>query len=119
MYIKAHKDKYGLNWLLKMCNVNKNAYYNFFKNKKEEANKKKDKLKEALVETYHKHNGIPGYRILTSYLMQQGYHISPLTTYKYMKELKIRSVVRRKKPKYVKGVAHKVFENKINRNFRS
>ena len=97
--------------------VKSHAYYNFFKNKKEEANKKKDKLKEALVETYHKHNGIPGYRVLTSYLMQQGYHISPLTTYKYMKELKIRSVVRRKKPKYVKGEAHKVFENKLNRNF--
>ena len=45
---------------------------------------------------------------------------SPLTVHKYMnKELGLASVVRRKKPDYRKGTAHKVFENLVHQEFHA
>lgn len=116
--IEKNKKEYGLNWLLKVCKVNKNSYYHFLKkHKNEHSDNKKEKIKEKILEIYHKHNGVPGYRMVRTYLEKEGYHISPLTTYRYMKELNIRSIVRKEKPKYVKCIPNKIFNNLINRNF--
>jgi len=38
---------------------------------------------------------------------------------KYMKELGLRSIVRKKKPNYVKGNANKVLPNLLNQNFKA
>lgn len=50
-------------------------------------------------------------------LMAHGFKLSPGTVHKYMKELGLKSVVRRKKPDYRKGTVHKVFPDLINQNF--
>jgi len=42
-----------------------------------------------------------------------------MTVYRYMLELGLRSIVRKKKPGYVKGAANKVFPNLLNRNFKT
>ena len=115
--IKENQKEYGLNWLLRICKVNKNSYYSFLKNKNEEANKKKERVLKKMLNIYHAYNGVTGYRMLTSYLAKEGFKLSFLTTYKYMKELQIQSIVRKRKPAYVKGVSHKIFENLLNRNF--
>ena len=51
----------------------------------------------------------------------KGYHYdySNATIHKYMKELGLRSVTRRKKPEYRKGNTHKVFPNLLNQNFKT
>lgn len=36
-----------------------------------------------------------------------------------MKELELKSIIIRKKPKYQKGHVHKIFENKVNRKFQT
>ena len=50
-------------------------------------------------------------------LQQKGIKRSQLTVYKYMRSLKLRSVVMRKKSKYVKGEQHKLFTNQLQRDF--
>ena len=50
-------------------------------------------------------------------LVSKGVSHSKPTVYKYMKELGLRSVTRKKKPAYFKGTAHKTFPNHLNRNF--
>lgn len=52
------------------------------------------------------------------YLERKGYHYSLPTIRKYMNvELGLKSVVRRKKPRYAHGKAHTVFENKLQQDF--
>ena len=57
---------------------------------------------------------------MTIYLARRGYDYSPTTIHKYMNvELGLRSVVRPKKPGYKHGKPHKVFENKLNQDFKA
>lgn len=50
-------------------------------------------------------------------LAQRRINYSNQTIHKYMKELGLRSITRRKKPNYKKGKANKVFPNLLNQNF--
>lgn len=52
-------------------------------------------------------------------LEQRKYKYSDPTIYKYMKELGLRSITRRRKPDYKKGKANKVFPNLLNQNFKA
>lgn len=55
-----------------------------------------------------------------AYLIRKGYHISRLTVHKYMNvEMKLFSISRKKKPAYERGIAHKVYENKLNQDFHA
>ena len=59
-----------------------------------------------------------GYRNMKVYLERKGIVLSRITVHKYMnKELGLVSIVRRKKPTYESGEAHKKFDNLINQNF--
>ncbi len=58
-----------------------------------------------------------GYRMIKLLLEKEKINLSLLTVHKYMKELNLKSVAFRKKPSYVNGKPHKVFENLINRDF--
>ena len=54
----------------------------------------------------------------TVYLARKGFHYSPITIHKYMnKEMGLYAIVRPKKPEYIHGKPHKVFENKLAQNF--
>ena len=73
-----------------------------------------------IQEIYHKHNGVDGYRSMKVYWERKGINLSNLTVHKYMnKELKLNSIVRRKKPDYRKGKPHKIFDNLIKQEFRA
>jgi putative transposase len=69
------------------------------------------------VEIYHGANGVPGYRMMRDLLRSYGFMHCAATIYKYMVELGLRSVVRRKKPGYKRGNANKTFPNLLNQNF--
>ena len=54
------------------------------------------------------------------YLARMGCHYSALTIHKYMNtEMRLHSLVRPKKPGYRRGKPHKVFENKLQREFQA
>lgn len=56
---------------------------------------------------------------MTTLLIRKRIIISKHTVYKYMKELGIRSIVMRKRPAYIRGKAHKIFTNLVDRKFYS
>lgn len=103
-----------------MFNICPNAYYNYLKNRKADYHQQKDEIKKSIREIYHSHGGVDGYRTIHAYLIRKGYDISCLTVHKYMNtEMQLFSISRKKKPTYEHGVAHKVYENKLNQNFRA
>jgi len=70
-----------------------------------------------MVEIYHAHDGVPGYRMIQSYLKLEGIYISKVTAWKYMHELGLKSIVRRKKYVYISGKADHIYPNLLNRDF--
>jgi len=102
---------------LRRLNVYPNGYYNYLKRRKEAYLQKKAEVQRQIVSIYHERCGVPGYRMMQKLLIPYGFTLSKVTTYKYMDELGLKSIVRRKKPSYRKGPAHKVFPDLINQNF--
>lgn len=94
-----------------------NAYYNYLKDRKNPAREEKCVVQRKIVEIYHKEDGVPGYRMMRDYLRQSNINYSNTTIYGYMKELGLRSIVRKRRPDYKKGSANKIFPNLLNRNF--
>lgn len=56
--------------------------------------------------------------MINDYLKKEGIIFSNSTIRKYMAELSLTSIVRRKKPLYLKGKANKIFPNLLNQNFK-
>lgn len=99
-------------------NIYPNAYYNYRKHRKSVYDTKKSEVLKQIEEIYHEHNGVTGYRNMQAYLSRRGIYYSRLTVHKYMNgELKLKSIVRPKRPAWQRGKAHKVFENKFQQNF--
>ena len=117
-FIQENHEIFGTRWLLRRLNIVPNAYYNYLKKKKSEYYAKKEKILSEIKKIYHEHEGVDGYRSMRVFLERKNIRISATTVHKYMnKELKLYSIVRRKKPNYEKGTPHKVFENLINQDF--
>lgn len=92
--------------------------YNFLKNRKADYCTQKQEVLEEITEIYHEHNGVDGYRRMKVYLERKGYNLSNLTIHKYMNdELRLYSIVRKKRPDYRKSTAHQVFDNLLKQKF--
>ena len=63
-------------------------------------------------------SGNPGHRMIKIFRKRKNINLSKTTVLKYMKELGIRSVVLRKKPKYHKGECYKKFDNLLKQDFK-
>ena len=118
--IEQHSREFGVRWLLRRLSICPNAYYNYRKHRKADYYAQKDAAKALIREIYHAHNGVAGYRTMTVYLARRGCHYSAITVHKYMNtEMRLYSLVRPKKPGYRRGKPHKVFENKLQREFHA
>ena len=87
------------------------------KNRKANYLKNKEKNKQQILNIYHEYNGRPGYRMMVIFLKRRGIILSRTTVHKYMRELKPRSVVMSKKPRYHKGECYKKFDNLLKQDF--
>ena len=117
-FIKDNYEMFGVRWLLRKFSLCPNAYYNFLKARRSGALHSKQIACNEIKSIYHETNGILGYRNMKIFLSRRGINLSKTTVHKYMnKELMMKSIVRRKKPGYVKGTPHKVFPNLIKQNF--
>ena len=116
-FIDKYQKLFGLRWLLRRLNICPNAYYNYKKHRKEKYESWRQNVKDKILQIYHQHKGIPGYRQMQVYLKNEGFNLSALTVLKYMSELGIRSITRRKRPEYKQGKAHKVFPNLLEQDF--
>ena len=117
-FIDRNHHVFGLRWLLARMGIYPNAYFHYRKHRKEKRKLRRKKVPALIPELYHKGHGVDGYRPVTICPARQGYRYSKATRHKDRdKELSLKSIVRRKKPDYRKGKAHKVFENKLGQNF--
>lgn len=95
-----------------------NAYYNYRKHRKVDYCTQKQAVLTEIEHIYHNHNGVVGYRSMKVYLNRKSIHLSNLTVHRYMnKELGLKSIVRRKKPAYCYGEAHRKFDNLLQQDF--
>ena len=108
---------FGLRWLFRKLKVYPNGYYNYLKRRKEAHFQRKADVQRKIVSIYHGRQGVPGYRMMQKLLIPYGFVLSQVTIHKYMKELGLKSIVRRKKSGYRKGSAHKVFPDLLNQKF--
>ena len=117
-FIKDNHEEFGLRWLLRKFDLSPNSYYNFLKNRRSNYDKKKQQIISVISKIYHETEGRLGHRNMKIFLERKGISSSKTTVHKYMnKELGLTSIVKRKKPGYAKGHAHKVFPNLLNQNF--
>ena len=90
------------------------------KSRKSQQQIQKQAVLNTISEIFHKYEGRPGYRCMRIFLARKDIVLSNTTVHKYMnKELKLFSVIRRKKPGYRKGKPHTVFKNQLNQNFKA
>ena len=95
-----------------------NAYYNYRKHRRAKEVARKQDILHQIQTIYHETNGVAGYRRMRIYLARNGIELSALTVHKYMNmELGLRSIVRRKAPRYQGGTQHKKFENLLKQDF--
>ncbi len=78
----------------------------------------KSRILAIIAKVYHATNGVVGYCTMSVFLERKHIYLSKVTVHKCMnKELGLKSIVRRKKPSFVKGRAHKIFLNLLKQNF--
>ena len=77
----------------------------------------KEKKKQQILSIYYEYDGRPGYRMMVIFLKRRGISLSRTTVLKYMRELKLRSVVMPKKPRYHKGDCYKKFNDLLKQDF--
>lgn len=119
-FIQKYNILFGTRWLLRRLNILPNAYYNFLKNRKANYYANKEKALNEIKKIYHQDNGVDGYRSIRVFLERKNIKLSNPTVHKYMnKELNLFAIVRKKKPNYEKGAAHKIFDNLIKQEFKA
>jgi transposase InsO family protein len=119
-FIHDNYKEFGVNWLLRRLNIYPNSYYSYLRNYKAEYRSKKERICKEIKNIYHDNNGVPGYRSMRIFLSRKNICISNITVHKYMNtELGLMSVVRKRKPNYKKGEAHKIFPNLLQQDFKA
>ena len=117
-FIEKNHSEFGMRWLFRRLKLSPNAYYNYLRKRKSRYLARKKEICNQIERIYHETEGRLGYRSMAVFLARKGIFLSKTTVHKYMnKELVLTSIVRRKKPGYVKGKPHKIFSNLLNQNF--
>ena len=94
--------------LLKCANLARSSYYYYTG---QISSDKYSKIKSSIQQIYHKHKGRFGYRRITLMLRQAGQIINHKTVLRLMRELKLKSLIRRQKYKSYKGEHGKIAPN--------
>ena len=116
-FIEKNKFKYTVEKMCKVLKVSKNAYYNYLKTKDKKL--QENPLKKLIKEIFLKNNKRYGSIKIKKTLEGKGYYYSVSWVAKLMKQMNLRSIV---KKKFIATTDSKhqfpVFDNKLNRNFK-
>ena len=92
-------------------NIHPNAYYNYLKKTKTNYHRQKKAILNTIRDIYHECNGSIGHRFMKVFLGRRDIYLSKTTVHKYMnKEMKLKSICRRKKPNYKKATPADSFQ---------
>lgn len=112
------KSHCSVNLLCEIAGIARSSYYKWLKRKVTPREQWNQQLLDEMILLYEDVEGIYGYRQLTMNLVRKfGQAINHKRVYRLMKITGIRSVIRRKKKKYVKSTPQHVAENLLNREF--
>lgn len=120
--IKSINEVHGFSicMLCKIIGIARSAYYKWLNKVPTKRELENQKLMEEMVRLYNEVDGIYGYRRLKMNLsrkLQKPYNHKRI--YRLMKLLGLKSVIRKKKKRYTKTTPQHVYENILNREFKS
>ena len=118
---ELHEEKgYPVNALCEILMLNRSSYYKWLNRDASEQEAKDADLIEKIIIIYHESNGIYGYRRIRLNLIRRfGLHCNKKRVYRVMRIIGLRSVIRRKRPSYLKSSPEIVAENILNRDFNA
>ena len=109
---------WSINWMCKQLELSRAAYYKWLHREVPEQELENMKLAELIKEYDERFNHILGYRRMTSWINHFNHtDYKKKRVHRIMKKLGIRSVIRKKKKKYVSSTPEAVAENKLGRDF--
>ncbi len=109
--------RYPVTFLCHIANVSKSGYYKWRKMRANRHAKKEQDLKEHIL-AIHRLRPYYGYPRMARALRREGIHINHKKVYRLMKEMGIRSVIRKKRRFFGKQVSV-VYPNRLERQFRA
>jgi len=114
-----HEEKdYPIITLCDILELNRSSYYKWLR-RDQSAQETKDKdLVDKMCFLYQESNGILGYRRMQISLKRRfNLHCNRKRVYRVMRAVGLKSVIRRKRPNYIKSTPEITAENILNRNF--
>lgn len=114
-----NKEKqYSVIALCKILNLNRSSYYKWLHRDQSIQEAKDAELIEHICFLYQESNGIFGYRRMQLNLKRRfGLHCNLKRVHRVMRAIGLKSVIRRKRPNYIKSTSETTAENILNRNF--
>ncbi|OZB89963.1 hypothetical protein CJP46_36010, partial [Paenibacillus sp. XY044] len=120
--IQSMSARYAVSLLCHLAGVSRSGYYKWQRQqgrltKRQQEN---EQLKTKIMSCWKQSRGIYGYLRIVVYLRKKyRIYVNHKRVYRLMKELGIRSVIRKKKPYFGKKEAYVISENILNREFHA
>jgi len=109
---------YPIALLCDIINLNRSSYYKWLKRDQSEQEAKDADLIDKICTLYQESNGIFGYRRMQMNLKRRfNLHCNKKRVHRVMKAIGLKSVIRRKRPNYIKSTPEITAENILNRDF--
>jgi transposase InsO family protein len=116
------KKRFSICLLCKIAKVSRSGYYKWRNREDSPSHKQCEdrRMKQKIRECYQKFRGIYGYRRVQTWLkVVYGLHVNHKRIQRLMKELKLKAIIRKKRPYYRKREAFVLSSNHLNREFKA
>jgi len=112
------EKKYPIAILCDILELNRSSYYKWLRRDPSKQEAKDKELIDRLCQLYQESNGIFGYRRMQLNLRRRfALNCNKKRVYRVMRAIKMKSVIRRKRPNYIKSTPETTAENILSRNF--
>ena len=122
-YLNTHKG-YSIKEICKAINLNRASYYKWKSRKQSKSELLNLQITEYIKDYYEESNGVLGYRqmcinINREKIKELPHKINVKRVRRIMRILGLRSVIRRKRPEYVRSTPEVTAENELKRQFKA
>ena len=112
------EKRYPVSALCDILKLNRSSYYKWLRHDSSEQETKDKELIDRMCILYQEFNGILGYRRMQMNLKRRFHlHCNKKRVYRVMRAIGMKSVIRRKRPGYVRTTPEITAENILNRRF--
>ena len=122
-FLNTHKG-YSIKEMCIALRLNRSSYYKWKKRKQSKSELLNLQITEYVKEYYEESNGVLGYRQMSITINREKidelpHRINVKRVHRIMRILGLKSVIRRKRPDYVKSTPEITAENVLNRDFKA